>query len=329
MSDERTGQPLLAVLIKASFSIGHQKVYLAKQQAPVLYAGEYWGSPDGASYKYEPEIAFFKPATDIVLVGHAYTSRSTIETLVGFQVGALQKIIRVTGDRYWIRSLGMVSMTPPRPFDMIPLVYERAFGGWDRSLPDIGRHTFEPRNPVGTGYRDPDGRFEEGIKLPNLEHLKEPIRQYNDRPSPVGFGFISPHWQPRAALAGTYDDRWRKERMPLLPVDFDRRFFNGAPHDQVVSGYLKGDEPVIIKNASPSGSLTFHLPGIRPPACTIRLRDNRSPVLYTRLDTLIINTDENVLFLFWRAYLPLKNGPHDVLAIHIQPQEPLNMNNLV
>jgi len=42
------------------------------EQAPVNLSGEHWAAPETSSYKYEPEIAFIKPATDIVLIGHAH-----------------------------------------------------------------------------------------------------------------------------------------------------------------------------------------------------------------------------------------------------------------
>ena len=88
--------------------------------------------------------------------------------------------------------------------------------------------------------------------------------------------------------------------MPLLPSDFDRRFFNAAPPDQIAPGFLKGDEPVVILNASPSGRISFSLPGVPPPQCRVELQGRRDQHLQTQLDTVIINTDENLLFLIWR-----------------------------
>jgi hypothetical protein len=49
------------------------------------------------------------------------------------------------------------------------------------------------------------------------------------RPSPAGFGPIACHWQPRVGFAGTYGDAWVANRLPLLPDDFDDRFFQSAP----------------------------------------------------------------------------------------------------
>jgi len=281
-------------------------------------AGEYWGCPGKSSYKYEPDAAFVKPSTDVVLIGHAYASHAGIkEMLVSLQVGPLKEIVKILGDRVWGKVLGMKMMTNPVPFERIPLIYERAFGGWDRSHSDPAKHAFEPRNPVGTGFRSKKGNFEEGIRLPNLEDPKHPLRSYGDTPPPVGFGFISPNWQPRASLAGTYDEKWMKERMPLLPADFDRRFFNAASPGLVAAGYLKGNEPVLIENASPSGRLMFNLPGVLPPKVHVELRGGVHHDLTANLDTVIINTDENLLFLIWRTHLVVRRGPQDVVAIQV------------
>ena len=66
------GLPLLVPIVKATYNIQEGAwLTLAEKQVPVNIAGEYWGDPEKSSYKYEPETAFIKPATDVVLIGHA------------------------------------------------------------------------------------------------------------------------------------------------------------------------------------------------------------------------------------------------------------------
>lgn len=316
---DEDGRALMSAISKATYIFDEKnRLSLSKAQASVNWEGEYRGDPDCSSYRYEPETAFFKPATDVVLIGSACAHRSrTTEIDVGFQVGNIKKAIRVIGDRIWEKSMGIVTMTDPEPFEKMPLAFERSFGGWDRSHADPKKHTFEPKNPVGTGFRDHQGRFEEGIHLPNLENPIQRIKSYGDRPPPTGFGFHSPHWESRSAFAGTYDEKWGSERMPLLPTDFDRRFFNAAPPDQIVPGFLKGDEQVVVTNASLNGRIAFHLPHVNPPICKIELRGNHKHELRTNLDTVIVNADDNLLFLIWRVYVMLKSGPHDVVSIEV------------
>ncbi|QRK06484.1 DUF2169 domain-containing protein [Archangium violaceum] len=311
------GRPLLVVVVKATYLLAQGQLRVADEQVPIQLAGEYWGEPETSSYRYEPECAPGKPATDIVLVGHAHaTERNTTSLVVSLQVGPLRKSVRVTGDRVWFKSLGTLSMTRPLPFERIPLHYERAFGGWDRSHPAPARHTFEPRNPVGVGFRSDSRRFEEGLRLPNLEDPEQPLRQFGQVVPPAGFGFISPHWQPRAAYAGTYDEAWRKQRMPRLPRDFDPRFYNAASPGLVAPGYLKGDEPVSLVNASPQ-PLSFQLPAQPPPEVTVRLSFAGDTRLEMKLDTCIIDTDIHRIMLLWRGSVPLKDGPDDVWDIAV------------
>ena len=322
LADE-DGHPVLATVVKATYQIvADSHLILAEKQTSVSLTGEYRDEPELASIKYEPEIAFFKPATDIVLIGHAYAPRQgTTQVDVSLEVGRLKKTVRAFGDRWWMKSMNTIAQTQPVPFERIPLIYERAFGGWERNDPDPDKHSFEPRNPIGVGFKTNKEYLKDAMRLPNLEDPGQLIKDIMDKPKPAGFGFIAPHWQPRAALAGTYDKTWMEQRMPLLPKDFDRRFFNAAPVDQVVSGYLKGNESVEIMNVSPRGKIGFNLPDVPPLQCRVAVRNQDVQNIQSLLDTLIINTDENLLFLIWRANLALRNGPHDVASIEISLDE--------
>jgi hypothetical protein len=197
----------------------------------------------------------------------------------------------------------------------IPLTWERAFGGWDRTTdpPQLER-----RNPVGTGFRGRGGAFEEGKRLPNIEDPSGLLQAYGQVVTPVGFGFTSPDWLPRAGFAGTFDDGWRKERMPLLPRDFDRRFFNAAAPGLVAPGYLRGDEQVTVVGASPMGQLSFRLPAVPRPACTVVLALRPDQRVETQLDTVVVSTDDDRVYLTWRGHVALRNGPHDVRAIAVE-----------
>jgi hypothetical protein len=318
---DEQARPVFTALLKGTFAIGADgRCTPAEEQLPINLDGELWG-PDAAtaSYRYEPEVAFSKPATDVVLIGHACAPRGgTTEMTVGLRVGSVQKQAAVVGDRVWFKSLGQVAPSKPRAFDKIPLRWERAFGGWDRSHADPARHACDPCNPVGRGMR-PGKLFEEGLRLPNIEDPQQPLRRFGDSSPPAGFGFVSPHWQPRAALAGTFDERWQKDRAPLLPKNFDRRHLNAAAPGLVAPGYLRGDEAVMAVGVVPEGTLRFSLPGVRPPGVRVVLVDGTEQVVATNLDTVIIETDERRVLLLWRACLPLRTGPHDLRSIEVAP----------
>jgi len=291
-------------------------VRLADEQLPVNFAGEPSSDAPVSSYKYEPEIALFKPATDVVLIGHAQPPNGgATEVDVGIKIGPVRKLARVFGDRYWVMANGGVHMSRPAALNRVALTWENAFGGRDetRSTPELA--SLEPRNPVGTGFGRPLAKHGDRLRLPNIEDPNQPISDYGAAVVPCGFGFTSPNWEPRARFAGTYDEQWNRTRKPRLPVDFDRRFFSGAAPGLVAPGYLRGDEEVVVINVMPAPRLEFRLPGLPPPVCRVVLRGKREVRLRTLLDTVIVNADDGLLIMLWRACAPIGGGPHDVTAI--------------
>ena len=307
-------RPLIVPIVKATFTIGKDgRLARAEEQVQLNTGGEYWGkNPETSSFKYEPEVAFTKPATDVVLIGHAYApNRGTTEMRVSLSVGPVTKEAVVFGDRLGSKTAGFFTTTRPAPFERIPLIYERAFGGWDRSHADPAKHTYEPRNPVGTGFTSPDAAVKE-LRLPNIEDPRAPFKSLGDRPAPMGFGFVAPHWQPRAALAGTYDEAWQKGRSPLLARDFDRKHLNAASPGLVTQSHLRGDEPVSAVGMTPEGKWSFSLPGVPPPKVRVALVDGADQEIALALDTVIIEPDDRRVMLIWRGALILRTGPHDV-----------------
>ena len=312
-SSERS-RPVVAPLVKATFEISARgELELSPEQVPVNLTGEWFGDPGESSQRFEPESAFVKPSTDVVLIGHAHARRrDSVRGEVELRVGPLVQRVLVSGDR--------AVPSPVEPFERIPLVYERCYGGWDRSHPNPERHRFHPGNPVGVGFRARGSRFQEGAPLPNLEDPRARLTRYRGRSRPAGFGFTCPHWEPRRRLAGTYDAAWERERMPLLPEDFQRRFFNAAAPALIAPRFLRGDEAVLVRGASPEGQLSFRLPAIQPPVSRLSFRDRPDETLVGNLDTVIIDLDARKLLLLWRAFTGLDEGPLDVRAIEVSAE---------
>ena len=317
-------QPVCTVLLQTSYGIGaNGALERLDDPVPIDLAGSHYGDPATSSVRMEVPIAFVKPTTDVVMLGHAHApSVGATEVQVGLRIGSLQKIVRVSGDRVMTKALGRHAMSRPQPFETMPLVYERAFGGIDAREPIDGVLRGDARNPVGLGWRDPKLPQDDEIAVPNIETPELPFTDYGQTPPPAGFGFIAPHWQPRAAFAGTYDEVWDQSRKPLLPLDFDRRFFNAASHGLVAPGYLRGDEAAVILNASPEGRLDLQLPDTATPWCDVELRGRRHVEQPLILDTVIIDLDTRRLLLQRRTFLPLQRGPEDIVSVRILPRRP-------
>jgi hypothetical protein len=142
----------------------------------------------------------------------------------------------------------------------------------------------------------------EGTRLPNLEDPKTRIGSRRDRPAPANFGPVAPSWEPRRSWAGTYDEAWQKIRAPYFPKNLDSRFFQVAPPDQVVPGFLKGGEPFEVIGASPAGLLRCQLPRYRVEVQYVL--DEKEQIRPANLDTVIIEPDASRLVMTWRAALP-------------------------
>lgn len=298
------GIDTLYITLKATFEIG-KGLAVATEQRPVVLADEYWGEPGKSSLKYASEAHLTKPSTDVVLVGDACTpvGRPIPQVDVTLAIGGLRKTVRVFGDRLWESGLIGLHMSSPVPFEKMPLIYERAFGGVHEVNPEKNEVLFEPKNPVGCGFIGKRKKKEiEGMKLPNLEDPAHLISKPGDQSPPAGFGSISPAWEPRKSFAGTYDEAWQKKRAPYLPNDFNPRFFNIAHPDLVCRGYLKGGEPVEVLNVSPNGPLKFKLPACQIGMAVRVAGKTEKPPL--NLETVLIEPSATRLCMTWRAVLP-------------------------
>lgn len=314
------GSDLLVVIAKATYTLdGQGGMAPSEEQRDVVLADTFVGEPGASSIAYASDLSFGKTSTDVVLVGSAYPSRAgDREGELGLQVGAARATLRVFGDREWQSALGVTRMSRPAPFECIPLTYERAAGGTDTTPSAERDHAFEARNPIGVGFRaSRTRRVVDASRLPNFERPDELIRTPEDRPAPAPVGFVAPGWAPRATFAGTYDDAWSSSRSPLLPRDFDVRFFDVAPPGLTVPGRLQGNEHGAAMGVSPYGLLRFTLPGLSPSADITGRQLGRHSVELA-LDRVVVDGDAGLhgeVVLVWSGSLRIQNGFHDLETI--------------
>ncbi len=301
---DRTGIDTLYVVVKATLRLW-PKLSLADEQVPVHVADEYHGDAAVSSLRVASELHIGKPGTDVLLVGNAWApqGRAVRQMLVTVAVAERQQALLVTGDRTWRDG----RPTDPSPFESMPLVWERAFGGRHESGDAI---VAEERNPVGLGFiavppaseRKDQPPPREGQPLPNIEDPSAPLQQAGQTPPPVCLAPIAPSWLPRRAYAGTYDEGWQRSRAPYLPDDFDPRFLQCATPALAFDRHLTGGETVQVSGVAPEGPLAFAVPDPRLViAVTIDGATQEPPA---HLETVWIEPDENRVCLTWRAAVP-------------------------
>jgi len=294
---DRSGIDTLYVIVKGTVTL-RPSLSLAEEQEPVTMADEYYDDPATSSLRHESEMHLGKTGTDVLLIGSARApeGKAVTRVQVGMSVAGRQKVILVTGDRVWQRG----QPSSPKPFESMPLVWERAFGGVHRNGDKVQA---EDRNPVGcglTGGRSADDM--EGMPVPNLEDPATPLQQVGQTPAPACFAPIAPSWLPRRAFAGTYDERWQRSRAPYLPDDFDPRFFQSAAPEFAFDRYLQPGDPVQVVGVMPDGPIGFTVPeSYLRIAVTVAGSTQEPPV---NLETLSIEPDENRICFTWRAAVP-------------------------
>lgn len=310
---DQHGYEHLVAIVKGSYSLtadGALRPLAAKPD--VMSSDVHRGAPGRSSVLYASDHVLCKQACDVVLNGRAWApgGRPVDVVEVTLEMSTIRKTLRVFGERGWTRgALGRLCPSAPIPFQSIEMTWERSFGGEDTSDQDPKSHRYEPRNLVGVGLRTRARPDEARAPLPNIEDPREPISSTNHATSPVGFGHVARGWQPRLKFAGTYDDRWKRDRFPFLPVDFDERFFQVAPLDQQIP-IPRGGELVRLHHLTREGLLEFRLPVLEVPV-EFALRGGTERVL-ARLDTIVLEPDLSRVLLTWRASVRCRGKPTDI-----------------
>jgi hypothetical protein len=294
------GQEVLLVVLVATFvDGGGGQLRAAGAQRPVRTSDQHSGEPGASSVRYEAELALEKQRVDILLNATAWSpagGQPARSVPVAMRFGSLQKHLVVHGDRR--RWAGMLA-TAPQPFERMPIIYERAFGGTN-AKPGILRKQADLRNTVGVGFHGAASASPEVLsEYPNVEYPGK-------ADVPAGFGAIARGWKPRIDFAGTYDQAWIDQRAPLLPTDFNPLHNQAAPEDQQLPS-VEGGEPVELVNLTSDGRWAFRLPRLDVPVL-LRFQDRQErPAL--RVDTVLIEPDDRRVTLTARLKVPLARGP--------------------
>lgn len=300
-----TGSRQLTLVVKAGYAFDGQGRLTPLSQPAIEEADRYRGAPGKSSLAAACETVPFKQGSEILLTGTAHpptTGRTVCEVAVDLHLDDQQvwsKNLRVFGRRRWQSKLLMLVPGAPDLLELVPLIYENAFGGCDPLDPEKIFLT----NPVGKGFADKGQRLKD-VELPQVEIGPKFISSPGMQPQPAGFGPLSPLWEPRLSAFARLDENaaldggcpWGKS----APDDL----FNVAPLDQrFVAPFVCG-EIISLRGLIPEApqGVPIHLPRVRP---DLRLSISGTiESLDAVCDTLVIDCDRRQLFMLFRAALP-------------------------
>lgn len=267
------GELRVTVVVKACFELEADASMRMLDPEEILHADVHHGRNPSRSVWLTSDLVPYLPKADVLLTGHACAP--TGQTCAGMSVrlavygdGPLfDRSINVHGDRV----KGAIV-----PFDRMPLVYERAFGG-------IGFAD----NPFGTGAND-------GARPPNLIDPLDPKRV-------ACFGPIGRSWPARRKLLKGADARELGEPVAEIPNGFDFSYFQSAPVDQQI-GYLVGNEWVVLEGVHPvKAQIASSLPSAIGRARVFGLGPGPGRALALVADTLRIDGDMLTCQVVWRG----------------------------
>jgi uncharacterized protein YjbI with pentapeptide repeats len=269
----------ITVMVKGTFRLVPGEA--AQLVAPLALVREDRHRASGSLEAASETAAPYLPGAGVMLTGHAYPpggrpgTAAAARLAIGREKPLLDKTLYAYGDRI---GAGI------QPFDKMPLVYERTYGGPSTA-----------ENPVGLGASGT-------APLPNLYDVHRSAR-------PAGFGPISRTWPVRKRLLGTFDERALHAPEPEIPAALDWRYFHAAPPDQQIDA-LRGDEWIVLDGMHPTlARIQTRLPSAIGRAKWHRLTSS-GPGAGTAVelvaDTLVIDADRLLCSIVWRGRFALE-----------------------
>ena len=351
VGSESFGTSIIAILVKRSYRIiENQPAQRLDEDAPFRRVDQQYdgAEPTEATVEHEFELAPLKSLTDVVVVGNAYApyGRPCQQMTASVSVADQTKSLLITGDRTcsYVQN-GSPAFSDPAPFAVMPIRYERAYGGKDE-LSDPQLPFRYPRNDLGTGLALSNKReVIDALRLPNIEDASDLLtpervvigdpKRWQAQPLPQGFGWRQRTWFPRGALIGSYPafldtgTRTAEEKMGWLPQDYVSLakqfrlapnlplFANGASFGLAFER-LPEDASIVLTGLTPSSALAFQLPSETP---QIALDVGRgAEALQTKLFTVSIEPDKMTLNMIWAGHYSVGEYARWSLIKNLQPE---------
>jgi hypothetical protein len=300
------GQLRVTVVAKATFALTPEREMTPVAPAEIVVDSIHLDGKPMKSVRACSDLAPHLERAEVLFVGRAYAPgagliRYPVRLAVASHGAMLvDKRLEVTGDRPKLPGGGRGD---PRPFQSMPLIYERAYGG-------IGCVD----NPLGPG-------LEEGSAPPNVTYPDPRLAK-----QPASFAPIAPSWPARKQLLKGLGRKVLDAPIVALPDDFDLAYFQSAPADQRTAR-LAGREWILLEGLhAKHARLRTQLPAMRAGALVYGPGWPRQPFELLP-DTLLIDGDAERCSVVFRASFPVRE---DALAsicvaagVHLAGEPPI------
>ncbi|MFC3032147.1 DUF2169 domain-containing protein [Pseudoalteromonas fenneropenaei] len=311
------------VVVKQSYEFDSQGKLCPLSQAPDLQSGDEFNGEGAAQYLTAAnELVPYKQGIEIYGNFTAYPPKGqavrVIETQLQLSDGEgktlLNKVLRVTGQRQWRRSLLGPVASEPAYLQPLTMTYDNAFGGQSSG----SKAEFSAENPAGKGYKL-SNRDAIGSPLPQIEYAHSQYRKPSHNALVAGYGPLPLHWAPRVnQLPKINEAKLMLGEFPYSKALADD-FYNYAPRDQIVTAPFAPNWQLrlsgFVAELSYQHALTLKLP-FEPPELSVH-SGLQSIALDMKCDTLVVDTEAQRLSLIWRcgfARAQIKANSHIVLT---------------
>lgn len=280
-ASDAANHPTLSAIFKRTYTFDRagKLTPLPEDKQPPLRLDPELENP-GGYLKLDSDFYAFKPRTDVVVIGDAYTgmkSRGVASVTVACAGQQLsQRNLAITGPRKAHSRSGRILFDEPAVAEKIPLSYRMAYGGQCvRAVQEMGNPYIDaipeterdpqtdpilaspwsyPRNPCGLGYTfyQPGA---EGLDLPQIEDpqdLLTPERlvrkdtfNWLTAPLPAGVSYLSMGWYPRIGYMGIMPPVEAEKVDPQTLTEVRRGWA-----DPIVTSAFHRDSQAVLRYAS-------------------------------------------------------------------------------
>ncbi|SFU10981.1 DUF2169 domain-containing protein [Mesorhizobium sp. YR577] len=315
---DKDGKAYWIVWAKATFRMRHERPCLFEREQVELFREPlYRGSPENTDLLAENDICFPKPKPDVIITGYGYrpvdvTREDPFD--VTATIGDWKKSLTILPAMRWSDRLRPEQADTAG--DAVFLGFRNAYGGIDTET-DTARYQEHVENPIGQGFWA-SSNAARGKPLPRVVSQGTALEKWDSPLKAVSFTCVPKERPRRTRHSGTYDEAWMRRKSPLLPDDFDERYWQFVDQDQSLEAEPSSGARITLTNMMPrgvdsdGGAYTVELPRLTFELLT-RFKGKWQETDMA-LQTIHLLPEQGLLTLSYCGSMPIRAVANDVLV---------------